>query len=179
MAATKTALVGIAQVELRQPALFLGAQLIGGLAANRPHQALVRVQGDDGDASFAGKIQQIPVVGKVHAPVLEPAGFLEEGLLAQFAGNPAVKDRLLSTGEHLHAEGLTTGVQLGKGLEELQFQAMGSGIVVGFAEVDDTRIAGQGEHLRRADDGAGRQVNDLADLGRRWEGVGVLGIAHQ
>jgi hypothetical protein len=49
---------------------------------------------------------------------------------------------------------------------------------VGFAEIDDARIAGQVEHLRCANDGAGRQVNDLADLRRGLERIGILGIAH-
>ena len=84
-------------------------------------------------------------------------------------GNPAVEDRLLVAGEHLHAEGLTAGVAFGEGLQELHLQAVRCGVVMGFAEIDDARIAGNGKHLRLADEGAGRQMHDIADFGRSPE----------
>ncbi len=160
------AVVGVGRVEFGKAGPILGAELFRGLAAEGRHQVLVRVQGDDGDASLAGKVQQIAVVIEIHAPVLAPARLLQEGLLVQQALNPPVECRLLGAGEHLHAEGLAAGVAFGEGLQELHLQAVRGGVVMGFAEIDDARIAGNGEHLRLADEGAGRQVHDIADFGR-------------
>ena len=50
---------------------------------------------------------------------------------------------------------------------------------LGFAEIDNACIAGNGKHLRLADEDAGRQMHDVADFWWRLKGVRVLGIAHQ
>jgi hypothetical protein len=64
-------------------------------------------------------------------------------------------------------------------LQNGELETVGGGIVVGFADIDDARIAENCQHLFFADGDAGGEVKDLPHL--RWAdaGVGELGIAER